>query len=46
MLPIKQQRFTRKRRREGSAGEGVETDDGKFFLYDLRQFNIIIITVS
>ncbi|XP_025414887.1 zinc finger RNA-binding protein isoform X2 [Sipha flava] len=27
MLPIKQQRFTRKRRREGSAGEGVETDD-------------------
>lgn len=30
LLPIKQQqRFTRKRRREGSAGEGTETEDGK-----------------
>lgn len=28
MLPIKQQRFTRKRRREGSTGEGNETEEG------------------
>lgn len=29
MLPIKQQRsYTRKRRREGSTGEGNETEDG------------------
>lgn len=28
MLPIKQQRFARKRRREGSTGEGNETEDG------------------
>lgn len=31
MLPIKQQRFTRKRRREGSTGEGNETEDGMWF---------------
>lgn len=32
MLPIKQQRFTRKRRREGSTGEGNETEDGIYFI--------------
>lgn len=33
MLPIKQQRFTRKRRREGSTGEGNETEDGIYSLF-------------
>lgn len=33
MLPIKQQRFARKRRREGSTGEGNETEDGMCLLY-------------
>jgi len=33
MLPIKQQRFTRKRRREGSTGEGNEAEDGMCLLY-------------
>lgn len=32
MLPIKQQRFTRKRRREGSTGDGNETEDGMCYL--------------
>lgn len=31
MLPIKQQRsYTRKRRREGSTGEGNEAEDGVY----------------
>lgn len=33
MLPIKQQRFTRKRRREGSTSEGNEAEDGIVLLY-------------
>jgi len=33
MLPIKQQRFTRKRRREGSTSEGNETEDGIILLF-------------
>lgn len=38
LLPIKQpQRYTRKRRREGSTGEGYETEDS--------MFNIIIIII-
>lgn len=36
MLPIKQQRFTRKRRREGSTGEGNETEDGITLFYYLN----------
>lgn len=41
LLPVKLQRFTRKRRHEGSAGEGNETEDGMYQIY----FNIKIYLV-